>query len=1001
MAAAQASFGPWVRQTSRSTGAAYYFNAATNESLWHDDALPLGWAFGREPSGARFFVDLATGRRSAVRPAAAPGPAAAAPPATTSALQQLSFVASQTAADDVASTAYIPDPASAGANIPGKLRDKRDYLFGVTTGAGAVPEAVAWQLQCDEVSLYSITEARLAKRMTQLLIELVGAGARIVDATACVGGNTLSFASAGAFSHVTAVELSVQRARMLEHNVRICGLTERVSVLQGDFVGLMGAAVRRLASSPSAALDSERLLLDAADAVFFDPPWGGPDFHTVPQLDMFLGSTDVADVVTCLTFAPPSAAVAVAAASAPLSRLVAIKAPPNYNVDGLRAKLRACGSGAALVRVEPMHKMQLLFVQAQRAAPPLPPAHALYALMAPAPAPPPSGGGADSAVVAGVKRRAAPEGSARGDDDATAAAKAAAALRWASLDHAVQVALELLMPAAALPAAAAASGGGAEAAPVVLVASGRFLHADLATGTAELRRPAEGQQPQAWSVSAAGSGVRLGVAGRPVAVEEAADGAAVLSSGSSPAQGEGVLLSVRSSTYDECGSQFLALACGERLLHALIPPTAATGGAVSLLRHASCSSRDLIEAWAATPAAAEPPPGSEGRWLPALFRPVFAGESLAADAVFGGAAPASGGAALSADPRGALGLYARLGVPAGYVPPGSSALARGKRSRVMRYLLLPSSAASAAKSCTLKIQTWDARVAEEVEAIDAVMSVRSSAGGGGGGAAALALLSLGHLSPLLRPLAHVRDAHSSYTLMPDCGPSLEAWAEQRRLPALLDLLAGAADAGWGVSDATARAPPQSSSGSLRSLPERATLGLLAPILLALHRLHALGLLYCDLHPGNVLCDASGRITVVDFGSCRRLAAGGSYAGPTRGGRWDYMPPEQFGGGQWADSDVVMTPATDVFAAATTALFLLGGGAAPFRPAAGEKLRVSNTRNHALREPAALSAHLDKLGLPAAPSASLIGAFLRRALSPRPADRFQSAVAALEALGLRP
>ena len=38
-------YGRWALQTSRSTGARYYFDASSGASLWHDPALPAGWAW--------------------------------------------------------------------------------------------------------------------------------------------------------------------------------------------------------------------------------------------------------------------------------------------------------------------------------------------------------------------------------------------------------------------------------------------------------------------------------------------------------------------------------------------------------------------------------------------------------------------------------------------------------------------------------------------------------------------------------------------------------------------------------------------------------------------------------------------------------------------------------------------------------------------------------------------------------------------------------------------
>ena len=60
--------GGWSLHTSRSTGARYYSRPGS-APLWHDDALPAGWAWGRDSEAApKFYVELGSGRRQDVVP---------------------------------------------------------------------------------------------------------------------------------------------------------------------------------------------------------------------------------------------------------------------------------------------------------------------------------------------------------------------------------------------------------------------------------------------------------------------------------------------------------------------------------------------------------------------------------------------------------------------------------------------------------------------------------------------------------------------------------------------------------------------------------------------------------------------------------------------------------------------------------------------------------------------------------------------------------------------
>ena len=97
---------------------------------------------------------------------------------------------------------------------------------------------------------------------------------QITDGTACVGGDTIRFAKT--FAHVNAVELSVQRANMLYHNVKVTGVASKVFVYNADYVAV-GPCMQQ-------------------DVIFMDPPWGGPEYLKAAALDMFLGPTPLIEV---------------------------------------------------------------------------------------------------------------------------------------------------------------------------------------------------------------------------------------------------------------------------------------------------------------------------------------------------------------------------------------------------------------------------------------------------------------------------------------------------------------------------------------------------------------------------------------------------------------------------------------------------------------------------------------------------------------------------------
>lgn len=198
----------------------------------------------------------------------------------------LPFIAAQTAGDDLTSTPYDGD------DIPEQVRSKRDYLF---KDLGDLRE----DIHVDEVALYSVSPFWMADKISKLMLAMAGPDAVVTDGTACVGGNVINFARY--FKAVNAVELSAQRARMLQHNVKVTGFSAKVTVRNDDYVRICTSLVQ--------------------DVVFMDPPWGGPDYKSVPGalLDLFLGPHRFADV--CLKVWPHT-------------HYLALKLPVNFNLDG-------------------------------------------------------------------------------------------------------------------------------------------------------------------------------------------------------------------------------------------------------------------------------------------------------------------------------------------------------------------------------------------------------------------------------------------------------------------------------------------------------------------------------------------------------------------------------------------------------------------------------------------------------------------------------------------
>jgi predicted RNA methylase len=113
---------------------------------------------------------------------------------------------------------------------------------------------------------YSITRRRDAERILIILRNLFKnmSSMTITDATACIGGDTLNFASN--FLHVHSIEINPENFEVLTNNVEVYGFLN-ITMHHGDSVKLFNWNTNIL---------------------YIDPPWGGKDYKKHKQLDLFL-----------------------------------------------------------------------------------------------------------------------------------------------------------------------------------------------------------------------------------------------------------------------------------------------------------------------------------------------------------------------------------------------------------------------------------------------------------------------------------------------------------------------------------------------------------------------------------------------------------------------------------------------------------------------------------------------------------------------------------------
>jgi hypothetical protein len=122
------------------------------------------------------------------------------------------------------------------------------------------------RLRTTEEGSYSITRRRDADRIMGILRTVFKdiANMTITDVTACIGGDTLNFASN--FLHVHSIEMNLENFEVLTNNVEVYGF-HNITMHHGDSVKLFNWNT---------------------NVLYVDPPWGGKDYKKHTNLDLFI-----------------------------------------------------------------------------------------------------------------------------------------------------------------------------------------------------------------------------------------------------------------------------------------------------------------------------------------------------------------------------------------------------------------------------------------------------------------------------------------------------------------------------------------------------------------------------------------------------------------------------------------------------------------------------------------------------------------------------------------
>ena len=188
----------------------------------------------------------------------------------------------------------------------------------------------------DKVGLYSITSSDIAEDIAINISKYfkMKPNIAITDATASVGGNSLSFLIHPTFNPINLVEVSPIRANCLRNNILLIEKKiqkKTYTIYTQSFMDIM-------------------MELDE-DVIFIDPPWGGPDYYKYEEIDLFLsGDEPLVDICNKLF-------------TKPRLELIVLKVPKNFGIKNFKNHLESSLELSKFRSLEILRKMEILFLK--------------------------------------------------------------------------------------------------------------------------------------------------------------------------------------------------------------------------------------------------------------------------------------------------------------------------------------------------------------------------------------------------------------------------------------------------------------------------------------------------------------------------------------------------------------------------------------------------------------------------------------------------------------
>lgn len=151
------------------------------------------------------------------------------------------------------------------------------------------------KLLMTNVGVYSVSKVHASEALTKLIKKYFTTDQiTVTDATANVGSDSIMLALH--FKHVNSIEMSPDQYKVLAHNVRVYGLEDKISMINGDSTIVLNELRQ--------------------DVIYIDAPWGGTNYKEATSMSLFLSGKELSDIYREYKH---------------LCKLMIFKVPKNYN----------------------------------------------------------------------------------------------------------------------------------------------------------------------------------------------------------------------------------------------------------------------------------------------------------------------------------------------------------------------------------------------------------------------------------------------------------------------------------------------------------------------------------------------------------------------------------------------------------------------------------------------------------------------------------------------